>query len=311
MLSIITPSYNNGHLLKRLYQSIKNQSFKNLHWIIVDDGSTDDTKKIVKKFKKINISYIKQKNLGANSARNRGEKEILDSDKYVIYIDSDDTFFDKNSVQMMIKDIQKTPKNIGAVGYSSVDGYTHKNVTYLKNSPLKVSYLDSIKGVSFSGEFISIQKIEILKYSNWPANISGYEAIRHWKINKYCDYLLFSNPARVYYRDRKDNLTSPEKTVSRSLNMAKGIDELLHDHGAAMVKHAKDKYYYYILTQSLYYSLGGRTRKSIATLLKSLNFNLNIKNNLITIFILILLSVPTSVRCKLYIYIKNINYNYT
>ena len=93
--------------------------------------------------------------------------------------------------------------------------------------------------------------------------------------------------------------------------MAKGIDELLHDHGAAMVKHAKDKYYYYILTQSLYYSLGGRTRKSIATLLKSLNFNLNIKNNLITIFILILLSVPTSVRCKLYIYIKNINYNYT
>jgi len=98
MLSIITPSYNNGHLLKRLYQSIKNQSFKNLHWIIVDDGSTDDTKKIVKKFKKINISYIKQKNLGANSARNRGEKEILDSDKYVIYIDSDDTFFDKNSV---------------------------------------------------------------------------------------------------------------------------------------------------------------------------------------------------------------------
>ena len=73
MLSIITPTYNNGLLLKRLYKSIINQSFKTIQWIIDDDGSTDSTKSIVKKFKNINISYVKQNNLGANAARNRGE----------------------------------------------------------------------------------------------------------------------------------------------------------------------------------------------------------------------------------------------
>ena len=132
MLSIITPSYNNGLLLKRLYKSIINQSFKTIQWIIVDDGSTDSTKSIVKKFKNINISYVKQNNLGANAARNRGEKEILDHNKYVIFMDSDDTFVDNNSIKMMVDDIQKTSKNIGAVGYSSIDGYTKKIFTYLK-----------------------------------------------------------------------------------------------------------------------------------------------------------------------------------
>ena len=311
MLSIITPSYNNGSLLKRLYKSIKNQSFSSIQWIIIDDGSTDDTQTIVKQFKKINISYIKQKNLGANSARNRGEKEILDENKYVIYMDSDDTFFDNNSIKMMVEDIQKTPKSIGAVGYSSVDGYTRKNFTYLKTSPLIVSYLDSIKGSSFRGEFISIQKIEILMYSKWPEKISGYEALRHWKINKHFDFLLFSKPARIYYRDRKDNLTSPETTVRRSLDMAKAIDVLLRDYGEDLLFHAKSKYYYYVLTQSLYFSLGGKSKNSLLSLLKSLNFNFDIKNNLIFIFVIILLSLPMNIRCKLYIFIKNLSYNYS
>ena len=62
------------------------------------------------KFKNINISYVKQNNSGANAARNRGEKEILDHNKYVIFMDSDDTFVDKNSIKMMVDDIQKHPK---------------------------------------------------------------------------------------------------------------------------------------------------------------------------------------------------------
>ena len=311
MLSIITPTYNNGILLKRLYQSIKNQTFKNIQWIIVDDGSNDGTEKIVKRFVKINISYVKQKNLGANSARNRGEEEISNHNKYVIYIDSDDTFFDRNSIKMMVEDIQKVPKNVGAVGYSSLDSITRKNLTYLESSPLIVTYLDSIKGATFSGEFISIQKIEILKYSKWPEKTSGYEAIRHWKINKHYDYLLYSKPARIYYRDRKNNLTSPETTVKRSLKMAEGIDLLLKNFGTDMMQHAKSKYCYYILTHSIYYSLGGKTKKSLKSLTKSLYFNINIKNNLIRVFIIFLLFLPTSMRCKLYIFVKNLNYNYS
>ena len=67
-----------------------------------------------------------------------------------------------------------------------------KKFYLFKNLPLNSFLSELNKGTSFSGEFISIQKVEILKYSPWR-NVSGYEAIRHWKINKYYDYLLYSN----------------------------------------------------------------------------------------------------------------------
>lgn len=60
--SIITPTYNRAKTLPRLYESIKNQTFKNFEWIVGDDGSTDDTENLIKGFKKdapFKIRYIK------------------------------------------------------------------------------------------------------------------------------------------------------------------------------------------------------------------------------------------------------------
>ena len=65
------------------------------------------------------------------------KKKILPNYKYIIFIDSDDTF-DNNTVDKMFNEIEKAPKNIGAVGFTSIDGYTKKNYTYLKTSPMKV-----------------------------------------------------------------------------------------------------------------------------------------------------------------------------
>ena len=50
-LAIITPSYNNGLLLKRLYKSIEEQTYKNMIWIVIDDGSTDNTYKILEDYR--------------------------------------------------------------------------------------------------------------------------------------------------------------------------------------------------------------------------------------------------------------------
>ena len=64
-LSILTPTYNRGNLLERIYESlIKNSSYDlSFEWLIMDDGSTDNTKEIVNNFvkeKKINIKYFYQ-----------------------------------------------------------------------------------------------------------------------------------------------------------------------------------------------------------------------------------------------------------
>ena len=76
-ISIITPTHNRATLLPRLFRSLKTQTNKDLEWIVVDDGSTDNTQEVVTSFMAENgdnfpISYIQKKNGGKHTALNRG-----------------------------------------------------------------------------------------------------------------------------------------------------------------------------------------------------------------------------------------------
>jgi glycosyltransferase involved in cell wall biosynthesis len=64
-ITVITPTYNRAHTLERVYESLKNQTFKDFIWLIMDDGSTDNTKELIEKFKaenQIGIQYFKHEN---------------------------------------------------------------------------------------------------------------------------------------------------------------------------------------------------------------------------------------------------------
>lgn len=90
-LTIITPTYNRAVLLGRLYESLKKQSFTDFEWIIVDDGSTDNTKQVVEEFVANNtfcVRYLYKRNGGKHTALNVGIKNALG--KYIFIADSDD-----------------------------------------------------------------------------------------------------------------------------------------------------------------------------------------------------------------------------
>ena len=94
-LSILTPTYNRGNLLERIYESlIKNSSYDlSFEWLIMDDGSTDNTKEIVNNFvkeKKINIKYFYQENQGKAIAINNLLNHAVG--EFIIDCDSDDYF---------------------------------------------------------------------------------------------------------------------------------------------------------------------------------------------------------------------------
>ncbi|WP_414621932.1 glycosyltransferase family A protein [Calothrix sp. CCY 0018] len=90
IFTVFTPTYNRADTLDGVYESLKNQTFQNFEWLIVDDGSTDNTKKRVEQWQRTNkfpIRYIWQNNKGKHIAFNRGVKEAkgelflnLDSD---------------------------------------------------------------------------------------------------------------------------------------------------------------------------------------------------------------------------------------
>ena len=90
-VSIITPSYNRANLLPKAYESLKKQTSKDFEWIVVDDGSKDNTDEVVQKFiseNQIEIKFIKKENGGKHTAVNRGVKEACG--ELVLILDSDD-----------------------------------------------------------------------------------------------------------------------------------------------------------------------------------------------------------------------------
>ena len=112
-LSILTATYNRSNYLPKLYESIKENLKYNItpEWIIVDDGSTDDTKNIVQGFideNKVIIKYLYQKNNGKMSAINEAVK--MATGDLIIDCDSDDCFTN-NSFEIIEKNSEKLLQN--------------------------------------------------------------------------------------------------------------------------------------------------------------------------------------------------------
>lgn len=85
-VSVILPTFNRAYVLKRAIDSVFNQTYKDFEFIIVDDGSTDDTQELLKNYPTIKI--ITTKNQGVSAARNQAIKSARG--EWVAFIDSDD-----------------------------------------------------------------------------------------------------------------------------------------------------------------------------------------------------------------------------
>ncbi len=90
MVSIVIPVYNAEKYLHQCLDSILNQDYKNIEIILIDDGSTDNSRKIIEEYSKIhsNIIYRYQINSGAAVARNLGMS--IAGGKYIMFVDADD-----------------------------------------------------------------------------------------------------------------------------------------------------------------------------------------------------------------------------
>ena len=99
LISVIIPTYNRGYIIKKSIESVLAQTYTNFELIIVDDGSTDNTKQVIDEFKDYRIRYIFQNNAGACAARNKGIS--VSKGKYIAFHDSDDEWFpDKLKIQL-------------------------------------------------------------------------------------------------------------------------------------------------------------------------------------------------------------------
>lgn len=124
MITILTPTFNRAHTLERLFDSLNKQDFYDFEWVIVDDGSSDATGKLVDKFSlqsRFPVRYLYKDNGGKHSAINIG---VANSSRpWVFIVDSDD-FLPCNAVSSIVDSIKLIDDEFVGIGFrkSTFDG---------------------------------------------------------------------------------------------------------------------------------------------------------------------------------------------
>lgn len=119
MISVITPTYNRCYTLEILHDSLKYQTYRDFEWIVVDDGSTDGTEKLIEGFKadaRFPIRYRKQENSGKHVAINVAAE--LARGEWFFIVDSDD-FLPSDSLERnayYLAQIERDPAYAGVSG---------------------------------------------------------------------------------------------------------------------------------------------------------------------------------------------------
>ncbi len=105
-ISVIIPTYNRGAVLERAIKSVLNQSYRNFEIIVVDDGSTDNTHRILEKYSR-QIRYFSQLHSGVSSCRNFGLEKSEGT--WVAFLDSDDYWLPEK-LERQIQFVQQHPE---------------------------------------------------------------------------------------------------------------------------------------------------------------------------------------------------------
>ncbi|MCH2534761.1 MAG: glycosyltransferase family 2 protein [Bdellovibrionales bacterium] len=107
-ISVIIPSFNRAAVLERAIYSVLRQSYTDFELIVVDDGSTDHTKQLVKDIFKdfINVYYYHTDNLGVSAARNYGASQA--TGEWLAFLDSDDEWF-TNKLENQVEVLRQNP----------------------------------------------------------------------------------------------------------------------------------------------------------------------------------------------------------
>ncbi|MBQ9071775.1 MAG: glycosyltransferase [Bacilli bacterium] len=148
--SIIIPIYNTEKFLKKCIDSVINQTLKDYEIILVNDGSKDNSEKIVKDYLKKygNIKYIKQENKGLSVARNIGVKNA--QGEYILFLDSDD-YLNKD----LLFNLSKVKNDPELIRYQVNIVYEDKEKAYLE-SPFK-----NLNGESAFNKISSYKYVEL------------------------------------------------------------------------------------------------------------------------------------------------------
>ena len=210
-ISIIIPIYNAEKYIKKCLDSILKQTKKELEIILINDGSTDNTEKIIKTYQDKRIKYFKNDNHGIGYSRNFGIKKS--ASKYIMFLDSDDYLettaceelfnkAEKDNLDIVISDFYKVFNN----NLEEIKLPSFENSSLKDNPDIITEYLNPWAKL-YSSKLLKDNKIkfvENLKYEDAPFVIETLDkAKKIGKVDKPLNYYVIHGNSETTVRDRK------------------------------------------------------------------------------------------------------------
>ena len=252
-VSVIIPTYNRAHSIVSAIQSVLNQTYQGFEIIVVDDGSTDNTKEIMREIQTQDkrIRYIGyEKNKGAPTARNTGIKASRCD--YIAFQDSDDEW-SPEKLEKQMKAFESASPKVGVVytGFYRLG----KRKTYMPSIRRKKTQREGdIFSSLLEGNLVGTPTILIKRECFERAGLfdENLTALQDWelviRISKYYDFIFVDEPLLIS-PDTPDSISANRKARARALELIleKHFEDFKKDK-KSLSKHKKSlsKHYYRI-----------------------------------------------------------------
>lgn len=310
LISIIMPAYNSEEYISESIDSVLTQTYNNWELVIVDDGSIDNTREVIRKYEKedIRIKYLYQTNQRQGKARNNGIKHSTGS--LIAFLDSDDIWVN-SKLELQVKELIK----------NDVDLVFSDGFSFSDSIETSTGIFDTIKGYYKGDEVIKLfliqNRIPILSVLTKRVVISevggfiekpeiqNVEDYHLWLKILFAGYSIYGMPDKLFYYRQHVNQSTYNDTLnyervilmfSRYLQVPQNFDIQKEKTKLTWIKD--------------WYCLKANSKKSGFKILQYLiNYRILIIIPIITLFVLFLVDLNTSKKVlRKLIKIKNNGY---
>lgn len=238
LVSIITPTYNRANTIERAINSVLNQTYKNIELIIIDDGSTDNTIDIIRKYNSPIIRlYLHEKNKGVTAAKNSGLNQI--KGEWFTILDSDDEIVPE-AIEKMMKVPLLIDKSVTAITCNCLDTTTNKfsGTGLTDNQYIDINTLMSV----LKGEFWGLTKTSLLQGDRFNENLRGFESVVWNKINERAKRYYLHKALRIYHTEGDDRIMKSKYDFKKEVSLYENLIGEEHFFSTAQ-KYNPDEYY--------------------------------------------------------------------
>lgn len=271
LISVIIPTYNRAWCIGRAVNSVLNQTYQHFEIVITDDGSTDDTDKVVYSFRDDRIKYFKfDENRGMYEAQRNSIENSIGG--YIVFLDSDDELV-PDALQSFVSHIPMLTDKVAIILADHKDSSTEriKGNSWIFNGKTILHY-DDIICKPFIGDFLPFVRRDVFQRIPYKVTSKYMTNIIWHKIFREYSFYYLAQILGIVHTDSTDR-----RTYNRAKNAdgwVRGINEYLSEFGEDIKSRCPGHLGFIYRILAIYQILAGERLAALISIFRALRFKL-------------------------------------